>query len=86
MKARMDCMLLHTVRVQNVKLESRSPVTLNGCPAHVCPARHLRASTTGQGQESDGPQTQPSHRQQPRLISFELFFNANRYRLPLLIC
>ena len=27
MKARMDCSLLHTVRVQNVKLESRSPVT-----------------------------------------------------------
>jgi hypothetical protein len=28
MKARMDCSLLHTVRDQNVKLESRSPVTL----------------------------------------------------------
>jgi hypothetical protein len=28
MKARMDCSLLHTVGVQNVKLESRSSVTL----------------------------------------------------------
>lgn len=82
MKARMDCSLLPTVRVQNVKLESRCPVTLKVPRRSFWPARHLRSSNTGTGARVGWTVNATVSPTAAAIDFLNCFSNANRYRFP----